>query len=194
MTKNFNTSWMFELDEVNPYAYVHNFLNPKECNSIIEHGKKYKLEPGLVNKQKKNKIRESTIKWLYPHDDIIWLYERLSRAIVDLNNRYFKFDISGLTEGLQFTTYKHPDGRYGKHVDLLFNGTIRKLSISVQLTDPKKYTGGDLCLYTSEKPVSLPRSQGSLYIFPSYILHEVKPVTKGERQSLVAWVNGKAFK
>ena len=36
--------------------------------------------------------------------------------------------------------------------------------------------------------------QGDLILFPSYTLHEVKPVTKGERNSLVAWVTGKPFK
>ena len=38
------------------------------------------------------------------------------------------------------------------------------------------------------------KEQGILVLFPSYILHEVKPVTKGERNSLVAWVTGKQFK
>ena len=35
--------------------------------------------------------------------------------------------------------------------------------------------------------------QGKLIMFPSYVLHEVKPVTKGERNSLVCWVTGKPF-
>jgi predicted 2-oxoglutarate/Fe(II)-dependent dioxygenase YbiX len=31
-------------------------------------------------------------------------------------------------------------------------------------------------------------------MFPSYVLHEVTPVTKGERNSLVAWISGDNFK
>ena len=38
------------------------------------------------------------------------------------------------------------------------------------------------------------QGQGDLVLFPSYMLHEVKPVTKGERNSLVCWVTGKQFK
>ena len=38
------------------------------------------------------------------------------------------------------------------------------------------------------------KEQGTLILFPSYTLHEVKPVTKGERNSLVTWVTGKSFK
>ena len=40
----------------------------------------------------------------------------------------------------------------------------------------------------------LPKEQGKLILFPSYVLHEVKPVTKGERYSLVAWITGPQFK
>jgi PKHD-type hydroxylase len=38
------------------------------------------------------------------------------------------------------------------------------------------------------------KSQGSLVVFPSYAIHEVKPVEKGTRYSLVTWVTGKQFK
>ncbi len=38
------------------------------------------------------------------------------------------------------------------------------------------------------------KKQGTLIVFPSYTLHEVTPVTKGERNSLVTWVTGKPFK
>jgi PKHD-type hydroxylase len=49
-------------------------------------------------------------------------------------------------------------------------------------------------LYETEKPIILPKEQGKLIAFPSYTLHEVKPVTKGERYSLVAWITGPQFK
>ena len=38
------------------------------------------------------------------------------------------------------------------------------------------------------------RDQGYVAVFPSYVLHEVTPVTKGTRYSLVSWVTGKSFK
>jgi len=38
------------------------------------------------------------------------------------------------------------------------------------------------------------KEQGTLVMFPSYTLHEVMPVTKGERNSLVSWITGPAFK
>ena len=71
---------------------------------------------------------------------------------------------------------------------------IRKLSGSIQLTDPKEYKGGELYLYDDYPGQIMKQEQGTLILFPSYTLHEVKPVTKGERNSLVFWVTGKQFK
>ena len=74
------------------------------------------------------------------------------------------------------------------------NILVRKLSISIQLTNPEDYEGGELYLYNDDKGNLMDKTQGTLIIFPSYVLHEVMPVTKGERNSLVTWVTGKQFK
>ena len=38
------------------------------------------------------------------------------------------------------------------------------------------------------------KEQGSLVVFPSYIHHRVKPITKGKRYSLVVWFCGEPFR
>ena len=73
-------------------------------------------------------------------------------------------------------------------------GLIRKLSFSLQLSNPKEYKGGDFNLHLSSKKTTLLKEQGTLLVFPSYVLHQVKKVTKGERNSLVGWVTGPPFK
>ena len=79
------------------------------------------------------------------------------------------------------------------HIDKLYKGTIRKLSITIQLSSPQDYEGGDLILHNGE-PEKMQKELGKLIVFPSYTLHEVTPVTKGTRYSLVAWVAGKPFR
>jgi PKHD-type hydroxylase len=96
-------------------------------------------------------------------------------------------------EGIQFTKYSAPAGRYGKHVDSWVKGPVRKLSFTLQLSDPQEYEGGELRLYFKDDPEVMPKPQGAITLFPSYVLHEVTPVTKGTRYSLVAWVTGKPF-
>jgi PKHD-type hydroxylase len=82
-------------------------------------------------------------------------------------------------------------------------GKIRKLSVTVSLTDPKEYKGGELEFdFRNEDPDKkramrtcteiLPK--GSVVVFPSFVWHRVKPVTKGVRHSLVIWNLGYPFK
>jgi len=123
-----------------------------------------------------------------------WAFRRVTDTILNLNERFFGFDIFGLNEGFQFTNYKAPSDKYGKHVDRIFNFTVRKLSVSIQLTDPKEYEGGELYLYEGDEGILMDKKQGTLIMFPSFVLHEVTPVTKGERNSLVTWVTGNQFK
>jgi PKHD-type hydroxylase len=127
---------------------------------------------------------------------MIWIgfFEELLMSVLNLNDRFFQFDIFGIVEGFQFTNYKAPSDKYGKHLDRAINTVTRKLSISIQLTDPKDYEGGELNLYEQDEGKVMDKKQGTLIMFPSYVLHEVMPVTKGERNSLVTWVTGNQFK
>jgi PKHD-type hydroxylase len=79
-------------------------------------------------------------------------------------------------------------------MDKVLYGTSRKLSIVVQLTDPKEYKGGELQIFEGGEPVVVSKQQGMATFFPSYMLHQVTPVTKGMRHTLVMWVAGKNFK
>jgi predicted 2-oxoglutarate/Fe(II)-dependent dioxygenase YbiX len=66
-----------------------------------------------------------------------------------------------------------------RHIDSAPGTLIRKLSFTVQLSEPEDYKGGDLCLYLGDKPEVMKKEQGFVALFPSYVLHEVKPVTQG---------------
>ena len=186
------TSWSFYSDQDHTYAYCEKVFTKDECQKIINIAK----DKGLIKGTTKDNynIRSCEICWLYSSDDLEWAFEKITGAILNLNNRFFQFDIFGLHEGLQFTNYKVPSDKYGKHVDRAAGILVRKLSLSIQLTDPQEYEGGELYLYEDEKGTVMRKEQGTLVLFPSYTLHEVTPVTKGERNSLVSWVSGKQFK
>ena len=77
---------------------------------------------------------------------------------------------------------------------------VRKLSMTVNLTDPKNYAGGNLKFdfgHHHNKRFHVCheiRPRGSIIIFPSYTHHCVTPVTRGTRYSLVLWSLGKPWK
>lgn len=107
------------------------------------------------------------------------LYEAVRRA-----NEVgkFNFEISAL-EPPQLGEYAVGD-EYVWHLDLGNSRPRRKLSASVQLSDPADYDGGDLEFWNTE---AAPRAQGTLVVFPAYLLHRVTPVSRGVRFSLVTW-------
>jgi len=194
--------WNFNIDKVNLFAYQEASFTKEECKKIIDISKNKKLiegttTDGITTNIDYSKIRKSKICWLYSHEEeVAWIYQRITDIVLSLNIQFFQFDLFGISEALQFTNYKAPGGKYGKHIDRTYGIPVRKLSVSIQLTDPKKYEGGELKLYNGEdeNAIVMNKNQGSLIVFPSYVLHEVMPVTKGERNSLVTWVSGNQFK
>lgn len=188
------TSWNFKLDNTVEFISAKIF-SKEECETIVNFAKSHLLQKATVyNSIEDDKIRDSFICWLYPSEDTKWIYEKITDFVKILNDEYYKYDLTGFQEPFQFTCYKAPSGFYGKHLDVTPNSRIRKLSLSIQLTDPKEYEGGDVRFYYGDNHTSSPKEQGTIIMFPSFVLHEVVPVTKGIRNSLVAWVTGPAFK
>jgi PKHD-type hydroxylase len=185
--------WQFCPDKTENYVYLDNLFTPEECAQIIDIGNA-KLEKATIfgGKDKKD-IRESQIAWLYG-PDLEFAFRRVTDAVIHINNQFFNFDLFGMAEGFQFTRYDAPTGHYGMHIDKTINGAVRKLSLTIQLSSPDDYEGGELALQFKKDAEIMPKELGKMVVFPSYVLHEVRPVTKGTRYSLVAWVTGKPFK
>ena len=80
-------------------------------------------------------------------------------------------------------------------------GKIRKLSMTINLNSPNDYEGGNLNFDFGPHNAGTRyhecveiRPQGSIIVFPSYTPHQVTPVTRGIRYSLVLWSLGKPFR
>lgn len=189
-------AWPFELDHVQPWAYCEALFTKEECEAIVSLGKRAALKKATVEEVGRDDagVRDSNVAWMYPCAEYAWIFERVAAAVTQVNNDFFKFDLYGMTEGFQFTEYNAPTGFYGKHTDSYMGIAPRKLSVTVQLSADEEYEGGELMLHYQKDPIKAPTEQGKAIVFPSYTLHEVKPVTKGTRYSLVCWVTGKPFR
>lgn len=193
-------AWLFHKDIVENWAYAENIFTPEECKQIIDYANKKgtKRDATVLSKELKNMkdpaIRKNKVVWLNEEDNLPWMYERLTATVMSMNEKYFGFDLYGFCESVQFTEYGPKGDHYVTHMDKVLYGQSRKLSIVVQLTDPKDYKGGELHLFESEKPTIMTKQQGMMVAFPSYMLHKVTPVTKGMRHTLVCWIGGKNFK
>ena len=190
------SSYSFIFDTVQDWAYFDNAFTNEQCDQLIEYCNKQELIKASVGKSRSDEqVRDSRVAFVPPTEFMVPYYERLSDIVLSLNEQFFKFNLHGFGEHLQFTEYEAPTGKYNSHVDRSYGIGVRKLSIVLQLTDSETYEGGNLEMLSSvEHPTLLPRTRGTLIAFPSFQLHRVTPVTKGTRNSLVGWVNGKQFR
>jgi len=201
-----------------PICWEHNFLSDDEIEKIKDYTKKLVEETAKINNQDLEKPkkeftldyhiknteqgvvprkRSTKIKWIRLETDIEWLFKKLINQIRKVNEDNFDLQLK-FVEDLQFSEYNEKDnGFYAIHNDCGRTGSlsnfvdIRKLSFTIQLTDESEYTGGELILHLEggEKMVA-PKKKGTIVFFESNISHEVTPVTKGVRHSLVSWVQG----
>lgn len=82
---------------------------------------------------------------------------------------------------------------YGLHVDEAIMGNAERalrtdLSVTVFLTAPESYEGGELEVQVASGSVAVKFARGDAAIYPSTTLHRVTPVTSGERMVAVAWI------
>ena len=206
------------------YWYFKSAIPERLCDDIIKYGlsqsEQMARTGGYGDRQlTKNEItdmknkRNSDLVWL----NDTWIYKEIQPYIHIANKSAgwnFEWDRS---ESCQFTKYKlnqyydwHCDSwdkPYDrKNINHPEHGKIRKLSVTCQLTDGSEYEGGELefdfrnydpPLRDESKHTVVAKeilSKGSIIVFPSFVWHRVKPVTKGNRYSLVMWNLGYPFK
>lgn len=174
-------------------AAIERVFSPEECSQIIEEFTP-QLEPALVETMdlaQSTNIRKSSAVFVAPSRSTNWVFERLGKAVREVNDSVYGFAVSQFREGFQFTRYEVGE-YYGPHFDIGPGKlTERKLSLTVQLSAPEEYTGGELIIYPE---FVAPKDQGTMTVFPSFMCHNVCAVKTGVRHSLVSWLAGPPFK
>lgn len=133
------------------------------------------------------------------------LLERLEVFVRAINDGLFGFALDGFHAADPVAAMRYgPGGHFAWHLDNATAGAAtRKLSFTVQLTDPAAYEGGDLelAMYApafggagQDAYRAQIRQRGAITIFPAFHLHRVSPVTAGTRTALVGWLHGPRFR
>lgn len=169
----------------------------EECEKIIDIASdKYanKARVGSDSNSKTDlKVRDVDQYTIHLNKDTRWIFDKLCLSTALANHEHFNYDILGITHELQLLHYRSDDGNghYDWHADVgPGSSATRKISISVMLSPEDEYEGGDLEVNDHGVLKRGVREQGAINMFPSYQLHRVTPVTKGERWALVIWING----
>lgn len=166
-------------------------LSKPECAKTIAMG----LSQGLVSGEMYTPVegyRESLISYIGRTPDSEWLYKKVC-ALGQAANREFGFEVDFAAPIIQYTQYSI-NGTIDWHTDYDYVGqNPRKVSISIQLSDPREYGGGELEFFPHGE-VRWGRGKGTAIVFPSFVQHRVKPLTHGTRKSLVVWFSGPPFR
>jgi len=188
-------------------------FTPEQCDHIIRVGQNEKqiaakvgtstlsekdVDPTKLKNtgvDDKNK-RITTISWLpFNRPDTIPMYKNIEQWVKNINMNHFGFDGIQITEQAQYTEY--PKGAFyewhtDNDVDMKLQPPVRKISMTLLLSDENDFEGGDLEMIDDAKRPRMKR--GHAIFFASFIRHRVTPVTKGNRKSLVMWFGGPPFK
>jgi PKHD-type hydroxylase len=180
-----------------PFATWENAFTGEEVDKIVAYCEalpknKASVGMGEVNSE----YRRSEVAWVEHVPDATWIFDRMAWIARQINGQFYRFDLYGFCEHMQFTTYDEADkGCYDWHVDAGTNTDVpRKMSLVLQLSEPEDYEGGNLEILKSKNTEIVLKKKGLVAAFPSYTLHRVSPVTKGHRKSLVVWVSGPQFR
>ena len=186
-----------------PYCFRHEVFNATELKKIIKYCNTLEKTKAKVLEKTKDvnndKIRVSDIGWITLNTESKWIFDRLAQSIDSLNNEYYQYNLFGFN-AIQYAEYNSKQlGKYDYHMDMALNPTLsqdnmtRKLSVSLLLDNT--FEGGEFEFNLSHPSTSVPELiAGSIIVFPAYLLHRVKPVTKGIRRSLTVWCVGPKFK
>ena len=169
-------------------------ISAKDCKSIIELYENSPQEGAETGLGANTDVRSGTVNFHNQQGvyDLIWPYMQGANIGAEWN-----FEISA-AEDYQISKYEVGDF-YSTHMDCLgtnstkwiqndnsiLHNKTRKISMSLILNDD--YEGGELILFDVG---AMKQEVGTMIFFPSFLPHEVTPVTKGTRYSLVMWFLG----
>jgi PKHD-type hydroxylase len=122
-------------------------------------------------------------------------HERASSILLDglrRNAAFIAFAFPKMVAPPALSLYR-PGMNYGPHADAAFlpigARPIRAdLSCTVFLTDPADYDGGELSVRLGSREVDFKPPPGAAVLYPSTTIHQVRPVTRGERLCGVTFV------
>ena len=194
----FPLDWNKPVNQTNYYWFAEGFT-PQELVEVERLTTSLNFQQGITEAGNQDQgegleSRNSMIKWVPFSEETKWIYDKIGDLAMEANDEMFKFDLSHMPENIQYTEYYATNqGHYDWHMDIGAEGFMkfRKISVTVQLSGPDEYDGGDLQIWQGgQYPTTAPRGKGNVVIFPSFMMHRVTPVTRGTRKSFVLWLGG----
>jgi len=180
--------------DITNFFYYTGAVSDEEICRLDQLSDKFPFVQGTVGSQVELGYRTSRVKWIPMISESAFLYERVTKLVMDANKIMWNFALSCFKEDGQYTEYDSAqESHYDWHMDVGLGAPTRKLSVSLQLSEEADYEGGELEIRIHRSTYKASKKKGTLIIFPSFLSHRVTPVTRGVRRSMVFWLHGPPF-
>ena len=122
-------------------------------------------------------------------------YEQIARIVRESFMRSGELQtvlLPAAATSVLFNRYE-PGMEYGPHVDAPVMGSMSNavrsdIAITIFLSDPRSYDGGELTIFTNGLGSQFKLEAGAAIAYPANTLHHVTPVTRGVRDAAIIWV------
>jgi PKHD-type hydroxylase len=185
-----------------PWSFWDDLFTEEEIQAVLNYCEEQGTERGTTfsgTQEETERVRKSNVKFHARTPETAWIFDKFNFVIQSINEMYYGFELNGY-DAFQYTVYNSDEeGKYDWHMDMGMGHMpqnmhdTRKLSLTFLLNDD--FEGGEFQINNGmeNEPITVDAKKGRCILFPSFMIHRVKPITKGTRRSIVIWVVGPKF-
>jgi PKHD-type hydroxylase len=171
------------------FLRIENFLNPAELTSVAQIARQTKFVDGKLsnphNIAKQNVIAD-------PGDAASQKASQIALGALQRNEEARNFIFPRRVAAPTLARYA-PGMKYGPHTDAAFlplspEPLRSDVSCTIFISDPKDYQGGELIIHLGTEAISVKGQAGSAVFYPSTTVHQVVPVSSGERMVMITFI------
>jgi PKHD-type hydroxylase len=171
------------------FLQIESFLTPAELTSVTQIAHQTKFVDGKLSNPH-NIVKQNVIA--DPGDVLGQKASQIALGALQRSEEARSFIFPHRVAAPTLARYA-PGMKYGPHTDAAFlplgpEPLRSDVSCTIFISDPKDYQGGDLLIHLGTEAVSVKGKAGSAVFYPSTTVHQVVPVSSGERIVMITFI------
>jgi PKHD-type hydroxylase len=171
------------------FLHIDNFLNPTEIESLRTIARQAKFVDGRLTNPHST-VKNNTIA--DANDPLAQQASQITLAAMQRNEQARNFVMPQRVALPTLCRYE-VGMTYGPHVDTAFLAVGQQpmrcdVSCTIFVSEPGSYEGGELVVYIGSEVVRIKGAAGHAIFYASTYIHQVMPVTSGERLVAITFI------
>jgi PKHD-type hydroxylase len=171
------------------FLQIESFLTPAELTSVTQIARQAKFVDGKLSNPH-NIVKQNVIA--DPGDALGQKASQIALGALQRSEEAKSFIFPRRVAAPTLARYA-PGMKYGPHTDAAFlplgpEPLRSDVSCTIFISDPKDYQGGELLIHLGTEAVRVKGQAGSAVFYPSTTVHQVVPVSSGERIVMITFI------